>query len=161
MLKNLKLYYVIVILPFILLLGGGAAFFEAIKLTITRNPHPQINFVIFIIIVIGGTLISLTAHHLIREAKLLVQYSNAVREKMELAALQAMTGSFIGDIACLLQMISSSTGRSISHQEQAAIEHELNNTRARLTRRNSLPQYCQDCWSAWGCSGHLSVCWLP
>ena len=38
-------------------------------------------------------------------------------------------------------MIASSGGRYISHQEQAAIEHELANTRAGLLRRNALPQY--------------------
>jgi len=141
MFKQLKIYYVLVTLPFVLLLIGASAFFEAIKGTIVRNPHPQINFVIFAIILIGGSLIIFSVHRLVREAKTIVEFSGAIRAKTDLATLQKMANSYTGDISCLLQIVAASTGRSISHQEQAAIEHELTNARARLTRRNALPQY--------------------
>ena len=52
-----------------------------------------------------------------------------------------MANSYTVDISCLLQMVAASSGRSISHQEQVAIEHELTNARNRLNRRNALPQY--------------------
>jgi biopolymer transport protein ExbB/TolQ len=141
MFKQLKLYYLAITLPFILLLTGSAIFIEAIKSTIIRNPHPQINFAIFAIVLIGGTLIVLSAHRLIREARNIVEFSEAIHANTDLSTLQEMADSYTGDIACLLQMVATSAGRSISHQEQAAIEHELSNARARLTRRNALPQY--------------------
>lgn len=141
MLKQLKIYYIFVSLPFVLLLIGSAVFFEAIKGTIIRNPHPQINYAIFVIILVGGLFIILNAYRLIREAKTLVGYSEAVRAKTDFATLQAMANGYTGDVSCLLQMAAASSGRAISHQEQVAIEHELKNARARLNRRNSLPQY--------------------
>jgi hypothetical protein len=141
MFKQLKVYYIFVSLPFALLLIGSAIFFEAIKGTISRNPHPQINYAIFVIVLSGGVFIILNAHRLIREAKTLVGYSRAIHAKTDLATLQEMTNRYTGDISCLLQMVAASAGRSISHQEQVAIEHELTNARTRLNRRNALPQY--------------------
>ena len=141
MFKQLKIYYVFVTLPFALLLLGSAVFFDAIKGTIIRNPHPQINYAIFVIILAGGVFIVINAHRLIREAKTLVEFSGAMRAKMDLATLQEMANRYTADISCLLQMVAASIGRSISHQEQVAIEHELINARERLNRRNALPQY--------------------
>jgi hypothetical protein len=141
MFKQLKAYYVIVTLPFALLLIGAVAFFEPIKMTITRNPHPQINYAIFVIILFGGVLITLSAVRLVREARTLLAYIEAVRANTDWAVLQKLTGSLPGDIAYLLQMLAASGGRSISHQEQAAIEHEHSSARNHLIRRNALPQY--------------------
>lgn len=141
MFKQLKLYYVIVSLPLVMLLVGAAFFFEAIMGTIIRNPHPQINYTIFAIIIGGGLLIILNVYRLVREARTIVEYSGAIHAKTEVSVLQEMANRYTTDIACLLQMVAASTGRSISHQEQVAIEHELTNARARLNRRNALPQY--------------------
>jgi len=141
MFKNLNIYYFFVTLPFALLLIGSAAFFDAILLTITRNPHPQINYAIFIIILVGGVLITLSAHRLVREAKTLMAYSRAVRANTDWTTVQEMTNYYSGDISYLLQMVAASGGRSISHQEQAAIEHEHSAARNHLIRRNALPQY--------------------
>lgn len=141
MFKQLKVYYVFVTLPFALLLIGSAFFFDAIKGTIIRNPHPQINYAIFVIILAGGVFIVINAHRLVREAKTLVEFSGAIRAKIDLTTLQEMANRYTADIACLLQMVAASIGRSISHQEQVAIEHELINARERLNRRNALPQY--------------------
>ncbi len=141
MFKQLKIYYLFVSLPFVFLLTGAAVFFEAIKGTIQRNPHPQINYTIFVIIIFGGLFIILNAHRLVKEARALVEFSAAIRASRGAVALQEIAGRFTGDISYLLQMVAASSGRSISHQEQVAIEHELTNARARLNRRNALPQY--------------------
>ncbi len=141
MFKQLKLYYIAVSLPFIFLLTGSAIFYQAIRSTIHSNPHPQINYTIFCIILFGGSLILLSVHKLVHEAKTIVEYSKARKANTDLATLQEMANSYTGDISYVLQMVTASGGRSISHQEQAAIEHELNNARGRLNRRNALPQY--------------------
>ena len=141
MFKNLKLYYVVVSLPFILLLTGSALFHNAISSTIVRNPHPQINYAIFCIIIFGGVLILLSVHKLMHEARTIVEYSQAIHANTDVATLQKMADSYTGDIAYLLQMVAASAGRSISHQEQASLSHELANARTRMTRRNALPQY--------------------
>lgn len=141
MFKRLSIYYVFVTLPFALLLLGSVVFFDAIKGTITRNPHPQINYVIFVIILFGGILITLSAYHLVREAKILKEFSEALRTTNDWATLQRMANNFTGDLSYILQMVAASGGRSISHQEQTAIEHEHTSTRNHLFRRNALPQY--------------------
>lgn len=141
MFKQLKLYYVIVSLPFALLLAGTVVFFDAVRSTITRNPHPQINYAIFCIILFGGIIILMSLYRLMREAKTVVEYSEAVRNNKDLATLQRFTSNLVGDVSYVLQMLTASAGRFISHQEQASIEHELANVRSRLYRRNALPQY--------------------
>lgn len=141
MLKQLKIYYIFVSLPFIMLLIGVSVFFDSIKSTITRNPHPQINYTIFVIILVGGVIVLLNARRLMREAKNLAEFSRAIHSKTNLGALQEMANGYSGDLACILQMVAASGDRSISHQEQAALEHELTNVRSRLNRRNALPQY--------------------
>lgn len=141
MLKQLRIYYLYVVLPFALLLLGSIAYFDAIKATITRNPHPQINYTIFVIILVGGTLIIRSVHQLTREARILAEFSTAIRANTDLATLQAMAINYDGDISYVLRMIAASGGRTISQQEQTAIEHELVKAGTRLTRRNALPQY--------------------
>ncbi len=141
MLKRLGVYYIFVALPFAMLLGGSAVFFSAIKYTLTRNPHPQINYTIFVIILVGGVLVLVNARRLMREAKVLADFSRAMHAGMDSAALQEKANGYSGALASLLQMVAASSGRAISHQEQAALEHELANVHSRLTRRNVLPQY--------------------
>jgi hypothetical protein len=141
MFKYLRNYYVVISLPFLLLIVGSTYFYDAIRSTIIRNPHPQINYTIFCIILFGGVLILISAYRLMHEAKTVREYSETVHENADPATLQQVANSFSGDVSYVLQMVAASCGRSISHQEQVAIEHELTTARTRLLRRNALPQY--------------------
>ena len=141
MFKQLRIYYLYVSLPYVLLLLGAAVYFDAIKGTILRNPHPQINYAIFFIILVGGFLIIRSVKRLMTEALKLKEFSAAIRNKTDLATLQEMAINFNGDISYVLRMIAASGGRSISHQEQTAIERELVKAASRLTKSNALPQF--------------------
>jgi len=141
MLKQLKIYYLFVSFPFIMLIVGATAFWGAITGTLDRNPHPQINYTIFVIIIVGGLLIIYNAILLMREAKVLKSFSHALHAKTDSVTLKEMANSFDCEIACLVQMVANSTDRAISHQEQAALEHEVVNVHGRITKRNSLPSY--------------------
>ncbi len=141
MFKQLRIYYLYVSLPYVLLLLGAAVYFDAIKGTILRNPHPQINYAIFFIILIGGFLIIRSVKRLMSEAVKLKEFSEAIRNKTDLATLQEMAINYNGDISYVLRMIAASGGRSISHQEQTAIERELVKAATRLTKSNALPQF--------------------
>jgi len=141
MLKQLKLYYVLISMPFVFLIGGSIKFFPAIKMTLDRNPHPQINYTIFVIILVGGIIILLNSRRLVREARALVEFAKALHAKTDQTSLRKLANSYTCDIACMLQMIATSGDRAISHQEQAALEHELANVHSRLNRRNALPSY--------------------
>ena len=91
MFKQLKIYYILISLPFVLLLTGSAVFFDAIQMTITRNPHPQINYTIFIIILFGGCLIVINSRELVKEARTTVEFYRLIHAKLELDALQEIT----------------------------------------------------------------------
>ena len=141
MLKRLRIYYFYVALPFVALLVGAGFYYDLIAKTITSNPHPQINYAIFAIILLGGFLILQSIHRQMQEAKALAQFSDALRGGAEPAALQEMAINFDVDIAYVLRMLAASGGRAISHQEQIAIEHELEKASSRLSARMALPQF--------------------
>ena len=141
MLKRLRIYYLYAALPFVGLLVGSAFFFEPIANTIRGNPHPEINYAIFAIIVFGGLLILRTVHKLMDEAKALAQFSDAVKKNADKETLQKMALALDVDIAYVLRMLASTRERSVSHQEQIAIEHELEKVSARLNARTALPQF--------------------
>lgn len=142
MLKRLRIYYFYVGFPFFALLIGAAIYREQIGNTITSNPHPQINYAIFVIILIGGLLILRNVLHQMIEARALAKYSEAVRNNMPPDELQEMTIAMDVDIAYVLRMLAA-TGRSnfVSQQEQFAIENELNKAKTRLSARMALPQF--------------------
>jgi hypothetical protein len=141
MLKQLKLYYVLISIPYALMLGGAVVFLGAINSTLESNPHPQINYTIFFITLGGGLIILFNSRRFVREARALVEFSKAVKANTDLTTLKDLTKSFTCDVACLLQILAYTGDRAISHQEQASIEHELANVVSRLNRRNALPQY--------------------
>lgn len=99
MYKRLRIYYLYVALPFLLLLLGAAIYFDAIKKTIVSNPHPQINYAIFVIILIGGVLIIRSVFRLMNEARALAEISEAVRGGADRAKLQSLAINSDGDIA--------------------------------------------------------------
>ena len=141
MFKRLRIYYFYVALPFAALLGGAAFYSGLIARTITANPHPQINYAIFAIILLGGFLILQSVHRLMQEARALASFSEAVRAGADAAALQEMAINIDVDIAYTLRMLAASSGRSITHQEQIAIERELDKAASRLNSRMALPQF--------------------
>lgn len=141
MLKRLRIYYFYTALPFVLLLLGAAIYHKAILKTLTDNPHPQINYVIFFITILGGILILFNVRRMLREARSLENYTNAAQSGEGPAQLQERAHAYEGDIAYVLRMMASSTGRGIAHQEQVAIDAELNSAGRRLTNRNALPQF--------------------
>ena len=109
MLKRLRIYYFYVALPFVALLTGAAIYHQQIARTITANPHPQINYAIFAIIIMGGMLILRGVHRLMQEVRALARFSDAVRSKMPQAELQEMTINLDVDIAYVLRMLAATS----------------------------------------------------
>ncbi|MCB5185933.1 hypothetical protein LG201_12035 [Methylobacillus gramineus] len=141
MLKRLRIYYFYAALPFVLLLLGAAFYHNAILKTLVENPHPQINYVIFFITLLGGILILMTVHRLLKEAARLDDFTSAIQSGEGPAQLQDRAQAYDGDIAYVLRMMATSSGRGIAHQEQVAIDAELNSAGRRLVNRNALPQF--------------------
>lgn len=141
MYKRLRIYYLYTALPFAFLLLGAALYRNAIVKTIHSNPHPQINFIIFAIILVGGVLILRIIHRLMQEAQQLSTFTNAQKSGVSAEELQSIALNSDADIAYVLRMLAASTGRTIKHQEQVAIENEVQKLRERLITRNALPQF--------------------
>jgi len=141
MYKRLRIYYLYTALPFIILLLGAATFSKAIINTLEHNPHPQINYTIFAVTLFGGLLIIWGVHKVMHEAKILDTFTRELRNGKSSEELIALCNKFDVDITYVLRMIAVSVGRSISHQEQSAIEHELHSAQSRLEVRHALPQF--------------------
>lgn len=141
MYKRLRIYYLYTALPFLLLLLAAGVYHKAIIKTIVSNPHPQINYLIFAITLVGGILILQNIGKLMQEARRLAEFTEAKRSGVDDEALQELALNYDADIAYVLRMIAASSGRSISHQEQIAIETELNKASARINSRNAIPQF--------------------
>lgn len=141
MYKKLKLYYLHTAVPFVLLLIAAYYFRGPVLHTIETNPHPQINFAIFAAMVVGAIAALWGTFSLIREAKKLAEFSEAVKEDKDVEELQEMALAYNADIAYVLRMIAASKGRAITHQEQIAIEHELDKAAKRLAVHAALPQF--------------------
>lgn len=141
MYKRLRIYYLYTVLPFAFLLIAAFIYRSAIMKTISSNPHPQINYLIFIITLVGGILILMSISKLVHEGKQLSDFSEAVRSGADPATLQTKALNYDADIAYVLRMIAASSGRAITHQEQIALESEIEKASKRLSSRNALPSF--------------------
>ncbi|HPH05752.1 MAG TPA: MotA/TolQ/ExbB proton channel family protein [Methylotenera sp.] len=141
MYKRLRVYYLYTALPFVLLLLGAAIYHKAILKTITSNPHPQVNYLIFAITLVGGVLILLNIGKLMHEAKELAKFAVAKKEGTKVEELVEHALNCDADIAYVLRMMAVTTDRSITHQEQIAIETELHKASSRINSRNAIPQF--------------------
>jgi hypothetical protein len=141
MYKRLRIYYLYTALPFALLLLGAVLYRQAIVKTIASNPHPQINYLIFTIILVGGVLIIRIIHRLMYEAKEIAVFRKAQKDGASPSQLQDIAMDCEGDVSYVLRMIAASSGRPIAHQEQVALENEVQKLKERLVTRNALPQF--------------------
>lgn len=141
MYKKLKVYYLSTTLPFVMLLIGSAIFHKQINNTLANNPHPQINYAIFVLIVTGAIFILVNLRKLMLEGNKLAEFSLALRAGAEPGKLQSLALSYEADVAYVLRMIASSAGRAITHREQITIEEELSKAATRLNNRHTLPQF--------------------
>jgi len=141
MYKRLRIYYLYTALPFVFLLIAAAVYHKAIIKTISDNPHPQVNYIIFAIILLGGILIMMNISKLLHEAKELAKFAAAKKEGKTVEELVEHALNCDADIAYVLRMMAVTTDRSITHQEQIAVETEVHKASGRINSRNAIPQF--------------------
>jgi hypothetical protein len=139
--NKLKIYYLYTPLPFVMLVIGAIFFRQAIFNTLDNNPHPQINYAIFALILIGAGFILVNLFKLMSEAATLGDFTDAFRKGTDATKLQAMALNYDSDVAYVLRLIASSIGRTMTHREQGALEKELVKAEIRLNNRHTLPQH--------------------
>ncbi|BCM26285.1 MotA/TolQ/ExbB proton channel family protein [Methyloradius palustris] len=141
MFKRLRVYYFYTALPFVILLLGAAIYHKQISNTLAENPHPQINYAIFVITLLGGILILANVRRLLAEGAKLSEFTDELRGGNNPTRLQELALGYNVDIAYVLRMVAASSGRHITPQEQTVLENELNSAASRLNNRNALPQF--------------------
>jgi len=141
--KRLNRYYLFVGIPVLAVVLGTIFFFDAIVGTVNGNPHPQINYIIFGLIVAGCYQMTMHVVRINREARHFYIYRKAVRsgaskEEIE-TLLEGATRHY--DVELLMQLIEELRGKSLSSVQHSAIEAELDRFGARQHRRLMLSNF--------------------
>lgn len=143
--KRLQRYYLLVGIPVCLLILGTVVFFEAIANTVRGNPHPQINYVIFVLFVAGSVLMLSHVRRINREGWLVQGFMDQLKSGASsadvLAWLKNTNGSGRFDVAELLQEVLGLQGRVVGAVEHSAIEAEVDRFQAQQNRRMLVAQY--------------------
>lgn len=141
--KRLRRYYLFVGIPVLAVVLGTVFFFDAIVSTVQGNPHPQINYIIFSLIIAGCCQMTMHVVRINREARHFYIYRKAVKrgaskEEIE-TLLERMTPQY--DVELLIQLIEELRGQSLSSVQHSAIEAELERFNARQNRRLILSNF--------------------
>jgi hypothetical protein len=141
--KRLKLYYFYVGLPVLFVTLGTLFFYKAILSTVEGNPHPQINYMIFMLIVVGCVQMLMHVHRINREGQLFDQYFNLV----ELGRSETEMRLFLDDknkkqdVLELLRVIQAWRGKALTSVQHSIVEAELERFAARQSRRLMLSNF--------------------
>lgn len=143
--KKLKLYYLYVGIPVALVVIGTVLFFKQIMGTIEGNPHPQINYLIFVLIVVGCSQMLLHVRRINREGDAIQRFSKAIKSKERKEDIQLMLEhqdkQIRTDSVDVLQVVNALYGQRVTSVQHAALESELDRFHARQNRRLLLSQF--------------------
>ncbi len=141
--RRLNHYYFFVGIPVLAVVLGTIFFFDAIASTVKGNPHPQINYIIFALIVVGCYQMTMHVVRINREARHFYLYRKALRNGASQdeidALLEGVTRQY--DVELLMQLIEEVRGRALNSVQHAAIESELERFAARQNRRLMLSNF--------------------
>ena len=141
--KRLQLYYWYIGLPVLMVVLGSVLFFDAIMSTVKGNPHPQINYIIFVLVAAGCYQMLAHVRRINREGHLFRQYRRMVQndisgEEVE-TLLKDLTKEY--DVLPLIQLIQGLRGTALSSVQHSAVESEMERFAARQARRLMLAQF--------------------
>lgn len=141
--KRLQLYYWYIGIPVLLVVIGTAVFFDAIMGTVRGNPHPQINYIIFVLIALGCYQTLAHVWRINREGDLFRQYRRMVESGIQDHEIEALLGDLSKkhDVVPLIQLIQGLRGKPISQVQHAAAESEMERFAARQSRRLMMSQF--------------------
>lgn len=141
MYKQFRFYYLYTIMPFALLLLAAFMYRKTIVHTIQSNPHPQINYLIFIITLVGGMLAIVCIKRLMQEVRELSRFVDALNAGTPVVDLQKMALECDAGISYVLRMMAVTAQRTMTHQEQIALESEVEKASKRLSSQSTLPSF--------------------
>ena len=141
--KRLQLYYWYIGLPVLMVALGSVLFFDAIMSTVKGNPHPQINYIIFVLVAAGCYQMLAHVRRINREGNLFRQYRRMVQNDMsaeEVADFLKDLGKEF-DVAPLIQLIQGLRGTALTGVQHSAVESEMERFAARQSRRLILANF--------------------
>ncbi|MEY2791775.1 MAG: hypothetical protein RL295_1940 [Pseudomonadota bacterium] len=143
--KRLQRYYLYIGIPIVLIALGSVYFQKEIMGTIEGNPHPQINYLILLLIV-GGCLQMLGhVRRINREAQLIEDFSQSLLTSRNLQQAQELLqkdkASQSHDVVEVLELVLHNFDTTIGGVQQTAIESEIERFHARQNRRLLLAQF--------------------
>jgi hypothetical protein len=139
--KRLKPYYFFVGIPIVLVLLGFAAFFDVVAGTMRGNPHPQINYLIFILMAGGSAMMMHAVHRMNREGDCIQRFFTAARSGASTEALRDMVIGERHDVSNVLELLVETQNTPISNVQHAALESEVHRFESRQNMRLYLPQF--------------------
>ena len=139
--KRLKPYYFFVGIPIVFVLLGFAAFYDVVAGTMRGNPHPQINYLIFVLMAGGGAMMMHAVHRMNREGNFVQKFFLAAREGASPDVLREMVTGERFDVSNVLELLAETQHAPISDVQHAALEAEVHRFEARQNMRLYLPQF--------------------
>lgn len=141
--KRLQLYYWYLGVPVALVFLGAAIFWDAIISTVEGNPHPQINYIIFLLVVAGCYQMLAHIWRINKEGALFRKYRRMVESGISDQELDQSLADLSKkhDIVPMMQLIQALRDQALTAVQHAAIESELARFSARQNRRLMMSQF--------------------
>lgn len=143
--KRLQRYYIYIGIPIVLIVFGSVYFQKEIMGTIEGNPHPQINYLILLLIV--GGCIQMMGHvwRINREARLIDAFTRTMVPTLSLTQARSLLNEDkerqTNDVTDVLELILHNHDSAIGGVQQTAIESEIERFHARQNRRLLVAQF--------------------
>ena len=143
--QRLQRYYLYVGIPIALIVLGSVYFNHEIMGTIEGNPHPQINYLILILIVGGCFQMMNHVKRINREGQLIEDFTSLLTTKKDAKAarqlLEEDKQKTNNDVSEVLELLLQTYATEISSVQQTAVESEIERFHARQNRQLLLAQF--------------------
>jgi hypothetical protein len=143
--KRLQRYYLYIGISVALLALGAVIFYQEIMGTINGNPHPQINYLILVLIVAGCGHMWWQVRRINREGALIETITDWLLEKRNPERAKALLDEHrkaqTRDVCDVLHLVIHNHDTEIGGVQQAAIESEIERFHARQNRQLLLAQF--------------------
>ena len=139
--KKIKSYYWYVGVPIAAVILGTVAFFDLIVQTIQGNPHPQINYLIFVLIAAGCAMMWQQVVRMNKDARRIEAYYQAAVNKPSVEALRAQLAGKPRDTDEVFNILTDLMGKRVTPLQHDALESELARYHAVQSRYLILPQF--------------------
>ncbi len=143
--KRLQRYYLYVGIPIALIALGSVYFNREIMGTIEGNPHPQINYLILILIVGGCFQMMNHVKRINREGQLIEDFTDLLTVKKDAKAarrlLEEDKQNANNDVSEVLELLLQTYSSEITSIQQTAVESEIERFHARQNRQLLLAQF--------------------